>query len=104
MNLELLKKTFKGDLETSPETLEKYSQDASLFQLYPKLVVFPRDSADVCALVKWVNTQDEKLSITPRSAGTCMSGGAINESIIMDFTRYMNHLGEVNVDEKTLVT
>lgn len=104
MNLELLKKTFKGDLETSPETLEKYSTDASLFQLYPKLVVFPRDSADVCALVGWVNTQDEKLSITPRSAGTCMSGGAINESIIMDFTRYMNHLGEVNVEEKTLTT
>ena len=104
MNLESLKKTFKGDLETSPETLEKYSQDASLFQLYPKLVVFPRDSADVCAIVKWVNAQDEKFSITPRSAGTCMSGGAINESIIMDFTRYMNHLGEVNIQEKTLVT
>ncbi len=104
MNLESLKKTFKGDFETSPETLEKYSTDASLFQLYPKLVVFPRDSADVCVLVKWVNAQDEKLSITPRSAGTCMSGGAINESIIMDFTRYMNHLGEVNVQEKTLTT
>ena len=111
MNLEPLKKVFQGDLETSAEMLEKYSQDASLFQLYPELVAFPKNADDVKALVKWANEEnaklrigEKKISLTARSAGTCMSGGAINDSVTLDFTRYMNKLGEVNVTEKTLVT
>ena len=54
------------------------------------MVVFPKSSSDIQALVKWVKSQneelpiDDQLSITVRSAGTCMSGGAINDSIIMD--------------------
>ncbi len=103
MNIESLKKSFAGDVDQAPETLDKYSQDASLFQLMPKLVIFPRNSTDVQAAVKWASTQDG-VSITVRSAGTCMSGGAINESVIMDVTRYMNHLGEVDAETKTVVT
>ncbi|OGI73040.1 hypothetical protein A3D42_00240 [Candidatus Nomurabacteria bacterium RIFCSPHIGHO2_02_FULL_41_18] len=98
---EEIKKFFKGDLESEREILEKYSHDASLLMVRPKLVLFPKDSEDVKNLVKWVGDncvrQDlaqkyGKLSITPRCAGTDMSGGAIGESIILDFTRYMNHL------------
>ena len=103
MNLEILKNSFKGDIEADAAILEKYSQDASLFQLYPKLVVFPKDAADVCNLVKWANAEGG-VSITARSAGTCMSGGAINESVICDFTHYMNILGEVDVENKKIVT
>ncbi|MEI7709758.1 MAG: FAD-binding protein [bacterium] len=90
---------FKGDVEDGEETLLKYSHDASIFNIRPMVVVFPKDSADVEALVKWVNknTEDKEkyplgLSITARCAGTDMSGGAVGESIIMDFTRYMNKL------------
>jgi FAD/FMN-containing dehydrogenase len=111
MNLESLKKVFKGDIETGAMTLEKYSHDASLFEVRPQAVVFPKDSADVQALVKWANSENAKLrvgekniSITVRSAGTCMAGGAINDGIIMDVTRYMNRLGEVNLETKTIVT
>ncbi len=88
-------KFFKGDVEDDEETLLKYSHDASIFDIRPKVVVFPKDSADVQNLVKWVSDNKEKygdLSITARCAGTDMSGGAIGESIILDFTRYMNKL------------
>lgn len=88
-----IKTFFRGDIEDSDETLTKYSRDASLLEVRPQIVLFPKDSADVSALVMWVTANKERfpgLSITPRSAGTCMSGGAIGESIIMDFTRYMN--------------
>jgi FAD/FMN-containing dehydrogenase len=67
------------------------------------MVVYPKDSADVQALVKWVTERkkdDPTLSITARAAGTCMSGGSINESIIMDTTRYMTGVLEVNAAEK----
>jgi len=97
-----IKNFFQGEVDDSEETLSKYSHDASLLEVRPKLVVFPKDSEDVKNLVKWVSENKEKyldpvnggagLSITARCAGTDMSGGAIGESIIMDFTRYMNKL------------
>lgn len=87
---------FLGDIETSEEVLEKYSRDASMFKIVPKMVVFPKKSADIQKLIKWVQEQnktlDEKLHVTVRSAGTCMSGGAINDSIIIDVTRYMHNV------------
>ena len=92
---EEIKKFFKGDIENSDETLTKYSHDASVLEIRPELVLFPKDSEDVKNLVKWVNENKGKypnLAITPRSAGTCMSGGSIGESLILDFTRYMNKL------------
>ncbi len=97
MKEEILK-FFKGDAEDNEETLIKYSHDASLLEVRPKIVLFPRDSEDVQNLVNWVNENKQNkekypnLSITCRCAGTDMSGGAIGESIILDFTRYMNKL------------
>ena len=61
-------------------------------------VVFPKDASDLKNLVKWVSENKSKypnLALTPRSAGTCMSGGAIGESIIIDFTRYMNKVDSI---------
>lgn len=94
-----LKKIIKGDVDDTHDTRTKYSRDASLLEVMPEVVVYPRNSFDVCATVKFVNENKDKypnLSITARSAGTCMSGGAIGESIIMDFTRYMNVIESVN--------
>ncbi|MCE9585233.1 FAD-binding oxidoreductase [Candidatus Nomurabacteria bacterium] len=90
-----LQKIFKGEIENNDEVLSKYSHDASIFTVRPQVVCFPKDSEDVQNLVKWVSENKEKypdLSITPRCAGTDMSGGAIGESIILDFTKYMNKL------------
>jgi FAD/FMN-containing dehydrogenase len=92
---EEIQKIFKGEVDDSEETLKKYSHDASIFDVRPKFVLYPKDTDDVKNTVKWVNENKSKypdLSITARCAGTDMSGGAINESIILDFTKYMNRL------------
>ena len=97
-----IRKFFKGDVDDSEKTLLLYSHDASFFDIKPKVVVFPKDSTDVKNLVKWVGDNKEKnpgLSITARCAGTDMSGGAIGESIILDFSRYMNKLISFNAGE-----
>lgn len=94
MKEEILK-FFKGDADDSEETLVKYSHDASLLEVRPKIVLFPKDSEDVQNLVKWVGENQNRypgLSITARCAGTDMGGGAIGESVILDFSRYMNKL------------
>lgn len=93
--LKELKKTIKGDVLTDEETLASYSHDASLFEIKPQVVVFPKDEEDVKALVKFV-AQNKKnnpsLSLTARSAGTDMTGGPLNESIIVVFEKYFNHI------------
>lgn len=104
-----LQSFFKGDVDDSEETLVKYSHDASLLEVRPQIVLFPKDSEDVQNLVKWVSQNKEKygeLSITARCAGTDMSGGAIGESIVLDFSRYMNKLvgGPLPMDNLSNVT
>ncbi|HEX6462622.1 MAG TPA: FAD-binding oxidoreductase [Candidatus Saccharimonadales bacterium] len=99
---EKLKNIFKGEIDTSEAAREFYSHDASLFELKPEVVVAPQDSADVQALVKLVSENKKKspqLSITARSAGTCMSGGAVNDSIIMDMSRHFNKITRVTPTE-----
>lgn len=103
MNIaEKLQNIFKGEVDTSDETRDFYSHDASLFELKPEVVTFPKDSADVQALVKFVKDNkptEPSLSITPRSGGTCMSGGSVNESIIMDMNRHFDRIESVTPTE-----
>ncbi len=96
-----IKEFFKGEVMDDSETLSKYSRDASLLAVRPQVVVFPEDKEDVKNLVRWVSENSNRpdllhtyghIAITARCAGTDMSGGAIGESIIMDFSRHMNRL------------
>jgi len=94
-------KFFKGEVMDDEATLKLYSHDASLFEVKPKLVVFPKDAVDLKNLVNWVNENkknDSTLSITIRAAGSCMAGGPLGESIIVDVMKYMNKIGEIKQD------
>ena len=89
---------FSGEVDNTPATLDLYSHDASMFELRPKLVVMPEDAKDVQTLVKLVADKKSEmphLSVTARSAGTCMSGGAINDSIIVDFREHFTKIEKV---------
>lgn len=100
-----LGKIFRGELDTSDDTREFYSHDASLFELTPQLVGFPKDSEDLQSVVKFVADNKKKhpgLSITPRSRGTDMSGGAIGESIVLDVSKHMTKLVKVSKQEATV--
>lgn len=95
---------FAGEIDTTPETLETYSHDASLFEIVPDVVVSPTGSKDVERLVSVVAKLKRtypRLSITGRSAGTDMAGGAINDSVIASFTPHMNKIGKVTATEAT---
>lgn len=97
-----LKQILRGDIETDYDSREFYSHDASMFELVPEVIVFPKDSKDVQDLVKFVDKNkavSPDLSITARSAGTDMSGAAIGQSIVIDFMRYFNTVGTVTKDE-----
>ena len=96
---ELVRKSgFKGELDNSAPTIEAYSHDASLFEVKPKLVVYPKDRTDIEKLVRAVSehkAKDKTLSLTARSAGTDMTGGAVNDSIIVDFRRHFTKIEHI---------
>src|SRR3989344_2773453 len=99
-----LKTVIKGDVLSDEQTLTAYSHDASLFEVKPKAVVFPKNVEDVKALVKFVSENkkdDTSLSLTARSAGTDMGGGSINDSIIVEFTKYFNKIISVDKTQAT---
>ena len=90
------------ETDNSPETLESHSHDASMFELKPQVVVFPKTTEDVKNVVNYVRERrksDPEISITARSAGTDMSGAAIGQSIILDYSRHFKGIPIVNGDE-----
>ena len=96
-----LKNRIKGDVATDEETLDKYSRDASIFEVRPKAVLFPKDVEDLKNLVKFVNENKEKypeLSLTARSGGTDMTGGPLTESIVVEFDKYFDHIKDIGKD------
>jgi FAD/FMN-containing dehydrogenase len=103
--LSALTKVIEGDVVTDSTTLAEYSHDASLFEIRPQVVVFPKNVSDLQNLVKFVaeNKKDHPhLSLTGRSAGTDMGGGSINDSIIVSFTKYFNATPVIN--DRTITT
>ena len=101
MDISKIKSQFSGDIDQTQKTLDFYRHDASIFDITPMVVVFPKTSADVGALVRWATEEkihDPNVSLTARSAGTDMSGGAVNDSVIIDFTRYFNGPIEMGPD------
>ncbi len=97
--VDTIKQFFSGDVTSDAEARAFYSHDASLFELKPEVVVYPKTVDDVSKLVQFVNqykTDQPGLSLTARSAGTDMSGGAINDSIVVAFERYFTKMSEVH--------
>ncbi len=109
-----LKKIIQGDVSVEKTVLDAYSTDASIFRVMPQAVVFPKSTEDIRQLVKWViekKKKGERVSLTGRSAGTDMSGGPLNDSIIVSFTpphfqnesgagqaKYLNQIKEIGND------
>ncbi len=96
--LKQIQNLIKGEAKNDQETLAAFSKDASLYKIKPQIVVFPKDSADVQALVKFISEQKEKgenVSLSGRAAGTDMTGGSLTESIVVSFTKYFNHIKQI---------
>lgn len=93
---------FEGECDVTPVTRDFYSHDASMFEIRPQMVVMPQNAQDVARIVQTVaklKSRQKDLSITARSAGTDMSGAAINDSIIVDFNKHFTQIEDVSASE-----
>ncbi len=93
-----LQSVMKGEVVDDAATLEINSKDTSLFQVMPQFVVYPKDVADVQAIVKVVRVAREggaPVALAARAAGTDMSGGPLTTGVVVSFTKHMNRVLEV---------
>lgn len=87
----------KGDVLTDAASLGLYATDASVYQITPIAIVLPRHEKDVATALKIA--KDHQVNVLPRGGGTSLAGQTVGEAMILDFSKYMNRLLEVNVEE-----
>jgi len=92
-----LRKEIRGDVRFDPGSRLLYSTDASMYQVEPVGVVIPRDAADVQAAVEVAGKLG--VAILPRGGGTSLTGQTVNHALVLDFSRYMDRVLEVNTEE-----
>lgn len=98
---ELKRQHFTGDIASSYADRLSLATDNSVYQQLPQAILFPKNTADVVRLTKLA--QKEKylsLTFTPRGGGTGTNGQALNNNIIVDLSRYMTKILELNVQER----
>ncbi len=98
-----LKRYIKGEVSDDESILKIASRDASMFDVKPSVVVSPKDVRDLQMLVNYASRMREAghdISLTARNGGTCMSGGPLTQSIVVDMSEHLNHIGTVNVDHR----
>ncbi|HXV49064.1 MAG TPA: FAD-binding and (Fe-S)-binding domain-containing protein, partial [Candidatus Binatia bacterium] len=92
-----LKKRIEGDIRFDKYSRLLYSTDASIYQIEPIGVVVPRHKGDVQAVIEIANRLG--VSVLPRGGGTSLAGQTVGHSIVLDFSKYMQNVLEVNKEE-----
>jgi FAD/FMN-containing dehydrogenase/Fe-S oxidoreductase len=92
-----LRKRVEGDIHFDKYSRLLYSTDASIYQIEPIGVVVPRHKGDVQAVIEIAHRLG--VSILSRGGGTSLAGQAVGHSIVLDFSKYMQNLLEVNREE-----
>jgi len=93
-----LRKVVGGEVRFDDFSKVLYSTDASIYQMEPVGVVIPRDRDDVVAVVE--TAARHGVPVLPRCGGTSLAGQTVNHAIVIDFTKYMDLLLEVNLEER----
>ncbi|PJC55879.1 hypothetical protein CO026_03315 [Candidatus Kaiserbacteria bacterium CG_4_9_14_0_2_um_filter_41_32] len=89
---------FDGGISTDKKFLDKYSTDESIFCIRPQVVLQPKNIHDIEISTKLIAVETKRfssLSLTPRAAGTGLSGGSLTDSIVIDVSAHLNKIGAV---------
>ena len=99
---EELRKSVSGEVRFDHYSRVLYSTDASIYQMEPIGVVIPRNTDDVVATMSLANKNG--VPVLPRGGGTSLSGQTVGKAVVMDFSKYMNEVLEVNPEERWVRT
>jgi FAD/FMN-containing dehydrogenase/Fe-S oxidoreductase len=94
-----LSRAIEGDVSFDDYTRHLYSRDASMYAITPRGVVAPRHAGDVAAAVALAAEHD--VAVLPRGAGTSLAGQTVGDALVLDFSRYMSTILELDPEART---
>lgn len=94
-----LAREIEGEVLFDPFTRGRYSTDASIYQIEPIGVVAPKTEADVAAALAIAG--EEGVAVLPRGGGTSQCGQSVGEALILDVSKHLNGLIDLNKDART---
>ncbi|MFA9500843.1 FAD-binding and (Fe-S)-binding domain-containing protein [Mannheimia sp. E30BD] len=98
---ELVNQHFSGDIASHYADRLSLATDNSVYQQIPQAIIFPTSVSDVVILTKLAQKHEyQHLTFTPRGGGTGTNGQSLNNNIIVDLSRHMNQILELNVEER----
>jgi FAD/FMN-containing dehydrogenase/Fe-S oxidoreductase len=92
-----LRKHFRGDIRNDLASRILYSTDASIYQTEPLGVAFPKTQDDLQAAIELAAKY--KIPVLPRGSGTSLAGQAVGPALILDCSRWLNQIIEINPEE-----
>lgn len=92
------KRSIEGEVYCDPITREVYSVDASIYEVVPEVIIIPKNNQDILNTIKLAKKYS--LPITPRGAATGITGGCLGKGIILDTSKHLNRILEINYDEE----
>jgi FAD/FMN-containing dehydrogenase/Fe-S oxidoreductase len=95
---EALRRVVGGEVRFDSYTRHLFSRDASMYAIEPIGVVFPRDAADVAAVVTIAG--EFGVPVLPRGAGTSLAGQTVGWAIVMDMSRHMTRIKDIDAERK----
>ncbi len=89
-----------GEVRADPYSLELYSTDASIYRATPLGVVIPRTVEELHAAVETAAARE--VPLVPRAAGSSLAGQAVNEALVLDVSRHLDRVLEVDPEGRTV--
>ena len=95
---EELRRNVSGEVRFDSMSRQLYSTDASIYRIEPIGVVLPRNADDVAAVI--TTSSRRGVPVLPRGGGTSLAGQTVRHAVVIDFSKYMRDLVEVNAEER----
>lgn len=92
-----LKQSLDGDVFTDQVQKVLYATDASSYRELPQAVTRPKNKEDIRKIIDFA--RKNKTSVIPRAGGTSLAGQVVGHGIVADISKYMNKIGELNLNE-----
>lgn len=96
-----LREAVRGDVWLDAASLARYATDASMYQMTPLAVCAPASDADVAAALDVA--RDLKVPVLPRGAGTSQCGQSVNAALVLDCTKHLRRVVEIDPAARTAI-
>ncbi|MFB6152349.1 MAG: FAD-linked oxidase C-terminal domain-containing protein [Haloarculaceae archaeon] len=93
-----LREAVDGAVRFDEYSKQLYATDASAYEVTPVGVVYPTSTADVAAVVEYC--AERSIPVLPRGGGTSLAGQSVNEAVVLDFTRHMDAVVDVDPEAR----